>query len=89
MLSLIIGLVGIISGTLSRLIEKGWMGIARILSYIVPSILLGIIFYLVLFPISIVSKLFTKDPLMMSNKYQSYFVDTNRKFERKSLERIW
>ena len=76
--SLIVGIVGIISGPLSRIIEKGWMELARILSSIIPSILLGIVFYLFLFPISLISKLFTKDPLMLSNKYKTYFVTINK-----------
>jgi ABC-type dipeptide/oligopeptide/nickel transport system permease subunit len=87
--SLIVGIVGIISGTLSRIIEKWWMELARILSYIIPSILLGIVFYLFLFPISLISKLFTKDPLMLSNKYKTYFVTINKEVDKKSFEKIW
>lgn len=58
--SLIAGLIGIISDTISKIIEKGWMKLARILSYIIPSILLGIVFYLFLFPISLISKILPK-----------------------------
>lgn len=87
--SLIIGIVGIISGSLSRLIERWWMKLARVLSYIIPSILLGVVFYLVLFPISLISKLFTRDPLMLSNKYKTHFVDINREFDMKSFEKTW
>ncbi len=87
--SLIVGIIGIISGTLSRLIEKGWMELARLLSYIIPSILLGIVFYLILFPTALISKLFTKDPLMLSDKHETYFIDINREVEKKSFEKIW
>ena len=86
---LIVGIVGIISGPLSRIIEKGWMELARILSSIIPSILLGIVFYLFLFPISLISKLFTKDPLMLSNKCKTYFFTINKEVEKKSFEKIW
>lgn len=88
-LSLVVGLAAIISGTLSRLIEKGWMGLAKILSYIIPSILLAIVFYLILFPLSLLSKLFTKDPLMLSKKYDSYFLPVNKEADKESLEKIW
>lgn len=87
--SLVVGLAAIISGALARLIEKGWMGLAKILSYIIPSILLAVVFYLVLFPLSLVSKLFTKDPLMLSKKYDSYFVKVDNEVDRESLEKIW
>jgi len=87
--SLVIGLVGIISGTVSRIIEKGWMALSHILSFIIPSILLGIVFYLFLFPMSLISKLFTKDSLMLSNKYETYFVTINKEIDKKSFEKIW
>jgi hypothetical protein len=88
-ISLIVGIAGLISWRLSRLIEKGWMGLARVLSYIIPSILLGIVFYLFLFPISIVSRIFTKDPLLLSGNYRTYFLNTENKAGKKSFERIW
>lgn len=88
-ISLIVGLLGIVSVSVSRLIEKGWMRLADILSYIIPSILLGMVFYLILFPISLFSKLFTKDPLMLSKRYDSYFVNIDKKLDKKSFEKVW
>jgi hypothetical protein len=87
--SLATGIVGIISGSLSRIIERGWMKLSQILSHIIPSILLGIVFYLFLFPISLISKLFTKDPLMLSNKYKTHFIAINKEFDKNSFEKIW
>ena len=65
------------------------MKLSQVLSYIIPSVLLGIVFYLFLFPISLISKLFTKDPLMLSNKYKTYFVTINKEIEKNSFEKIW
>jgi len=87
--SLVIGLVGIMSGYLSKKIEWVWMKMAHILSYIMPSILLGIIFYLILFPISLISRLFTKDLLMLSRKHNSYFVSIEKEFDKSSMEKLW
>lgn len=87
--SLVIGIAGIVSDSLSRLIERLWMKLAQVLSYIIPSILLAVVFYLILFPISLLSKLFTKDPLMLSNKYKSHFVDIDRAFDMKGFEKTW
>lgn len=88
-ISLVVGLVGIISEALSRKIDWAWMKFARILSYIIPSILLGIIFYLILFPLSLLSKLFSKDPLMLSSKYNSYFINVEKIVDKRSLEKPW
>lgn len=87
--SLVVGLMGIVSSALSRKIEWAWMKFAKILSYIIPSVLLAIIFYLILFPLSLISKLFTKDPLMLSSKYNTYFVNIEKSYDKRSLEKIW
>lgn len=89
LVSLIVGVVGIISTFLSKKIEWVWMKLAQFISFIIPNILLSFIFFLFLFPISLISKLFTKDPLMLSKKYKTYFIDINKKMDKKSFEKIW
>ena len=87
--SLIVGAGGAISRSFSRFIEKAWMKLALVLSYIIPTVLLAIIFYFILFPVSIISKIFTNDPLMLSKKYDSYFVDVDKEIDKESFEKIW
>jgi len=87
--SLIIGVAGASSNYLSKKIEWAWMKFAELLGYIIPNILLSIVFFLFLFPISLLSKLFTKDPLMLSRNYKTYFIDINKKMDKKGFEKIW
>jgi len=87
--SLAVGLIGIISTFLSSKIEWAWMKLSKILGYIIPNILLSLVFYLLLFPLSFFSKLSRKDPLMLSDKYQTYFVDINKEPDKKSFENIF
>ena len=87
--SLITGVTGIVSPFLRMKIEWAWLKLAKLLSFVVPNILLGLLFYLVLFPISLLSKIFRKDPLMLSNKHQTYFIDINKEFDKSSFEKIW
>jgi len=87
--SLIVGVVGIISSFLSMKIEWVWMKLAKFMGYIIPNILLSIVFFLFLFPISLLSKLFSKDPLMLSKKYKTYYIDINREMDKKCFENIW
>ena len=87
--SLIIGLIGITSSFLSKKIEWGWMKLANLLGYIVPNILLSIVFFLFLWPISLLSKLFNKDPLLLSKKYNTYFITINKEVNKRSFEKIW
>lgn len=87
--SLIVGIVGIVSTFLSKKIEWGWTKLAQFMGYIISNILLSIVFYLFLFPISLLSKLFSKDPLMLSKEYSTYFIDINKEMDKKSFEKIW
>lgn len=87
--SIFVGLIGIISRYLSKKIEWLWMKLAKILSFIVPNILLTLVFFLILYPISLISRIFTKDPLMLSGKHDSYFVDVDKEFTKKNFEEIW
>jgi ABC-type multidrug transport system fused ATPase/permease subunit len=87
--SLITGIIGIISPYLSRKIEWGWMKLSKLLGYIVPNIILSVVFYLFLFPISVLYRVFNKDPLMLSNKYDTYFIDVKRETDKKSFEKLW
>jgi hypothetical protein len=87
--SLVIGLTGILSAYLGRKIEWIWMKLAMIMGYIFPNIFLSIVFFLFLFPLSLFSKLFRKDPLMLSIKNNTYFINVNRKMDKKSFEKTW
>lgn len=85
-----IGILGLISRYLRDKIDFLWMKLAWILSFIVPNIILGLIFYLVLFPISLLSKLFgNKDPLRLKNPVESVYVTNNKEFSLKSFENTW
>jgi hypothetical protein len=87
--SLIVGIIGIISSFLSKKIEWGWIKLSKFMGYIIPNILLSILFFLFLFPISLLSKLFSKDPLMLSKKHKTYFIDINREIDKQGFEKIW
>ena len=88
-ISLVLGVIGITSPYLSGKIELIWMKFAKILGYIIPNVLLSIVYYIFLFPISALSKIFNKDPLMLSRKYPTYFIDINKEIDKKSFEKIW
>ena len=65
------------------------MKLAELTGYIIPNILLSLVFFLFLLPVSLLSKLFTKDPLMLSKKYKTYFIDVSRITDKKSFENPW
>ncbi|MDD3978461.1 MAG: hypothetical protein PHI15_09985 [Methanomicrobium sp.] len=88
--SFIIGLIGVFSAFLSKQLDYLWMKLAWLLGLIIPNILLGIIFYIFLFPISLLSKLFgNSDPLNMKNKSDTMYKERNIQFDKASFEKPW
>jgi hypothetical protein len=89
-LALAIGLIGIFSTYLSKMIDSLWMKLAIFLNFIMSNILLSIIFFLLLFPIAILSRVFSNnDPLNLKNKSESNFQNGNKKYEKISFEKPW
>lgn len=73
---------------LGQKIEAVWFAIAKVLGYIIPNIILSIVFYFVLFPIALFSKLFGKrDPLKLDNKHETMYISVNKSFDKSSLEK--
>lgn len=88
--ALIVGLIGIFSDTLSKYIEMVWFKLSMILSYIVPNIVLGLLFYLFLFPLSILSKIFRKkDVLKLKNNMSSVYTVRNKEYDQSHFENMW
>lgn len=90
LIALGVGLIGIFSTYLSKKIDFLWMKLAWVLGLIVPNILLSIIFYFFLFPISLVSRLFgKKDPLRLKNKMSSVYSIEEKHFGKDSFKNPW
>jgi len=88
--ALVVGLIGVLSDYLSQKIDYLWMKLTWVLSKIVPNILLGAVFYIFLFPLSLISKIFgKKDNLKLKNKSATVYVETNKTFDKHSFENPW
>ena len=89
-LSLIIGFLGVFSPYLSRKIDFLWMKLALVLSKLIPNILLAIIFFFILFPIALLSKVFGKEQtLFLKNNRKSTFTNVSTHFDAIFFEKIW
>ncbi len=88
--AVVIGLAGVLSDYLSEKIEWLWMKLTWILSLIVPNILLSLVFYIFLFPIALMAKLFSnKNMLQLRNNTDSTFIESNKSFEAKDFNNPW
>ena len=88
--SVLIGLPGLVSEYLAKKIDFFWMKLTRVLSLIIPNILLTIIFYFFLTPLALLSKLFgNKNQLTLKNTERSLFNEHNNDFDKASFEKPW
>lgn len=88
--ALIVGLSGAFSEFLAAIINTVWLKIGMLLSYIVPNIILTIIFYVFLTPLALLSRIFgEKNPLNLKNTGASLFKVRNTRFEPESFENPW
>ena len=82
--------IGVLSYKLSIIIEKIWFQFSYILSQIIPNVLLSLIFFLILTPIALLSKLFkSKTDFNSKNNHNTTFKTQNKSFDKNSFERAW
>ncbi|HBH05571.1 MAG TPA: hypothetical protein DDX92_03085 [Flavobacteriales bacterium] len=89
-IALAVGIAGLVSKYLAVKIEYLWMKLAWILSFIIPNILLSIVFYLILTPIAFLSRIFSmNNDLSLKDTSPSLFKDHNKTFSKDSFKNPW
>lgn len=86
-----IGVVSIAIPALGDLIVKGWYKLAEILGAINGRILLSVVFFVILFPVAVLSRIGKKkNPLGLKNDNQaSAFTERNHLYTPKDLDQVW
>ena len=87
--SLGIGALGVLSTFLATKIEWAWFQLAKLLGLIVPNILLSVVFYIFLFPISVIARVVSgKDALNLKNK-ETTFSQVDKHFKEADFKNPW
>jgi len=87
--ALIIGLVALIIPASQIAILYIWNKIAHILGWINTRILLSLVFYIFLFPISVISRIFNKNMLGLKREEGSMYTERNHTYSASDLENPW
>lgn len=74
---------------LSGFIAKAWLKLGEAMSWVMSKIILTLLFYLFVFPISSLYRLFNKDLMMLKKRKDSYYTQRNHLFEKKDIENPW
>jgi hypothetical protein len=90
-ISVVLGLTGMFSKYLTSKIAWAWMKLSEGMGAVTSKIILSIIFFVFLFPIAMLSRLFGSKSSLQLKKPEgdSYYFMRNHKFEAKDLENVW
>lgn len=88
-ISLGLGITGVFIKPMAKYIAIAWFKLADILSYVSSKIILGILFFVVLYPVSIPYKLSNNDKLRLKKSENSNWVERNHTFSASDIEKIW
>lgn len=87
---LILSAIGLFIPWLSQKIHWAWMKFAELLGAVMNKVILSVVFYIFLFPVAMLSKLFRGSTFKVkNNKLRSYFTERNFTYDAKSLEQLW
>lgn len=89
LLSMAVAVIGLFIPWLAEKIHFAWMKLAQSLGFITNKIILSIIFFAVLLPLSFLSKIFGKKKLQKKTGSNSFFEERNFTYTRESLENVW
>lgn len=88
--AMVLGLIFLVSKAATNQIIWLWWKIAHVLGWINTRILLTLVFYIVLFPFALLSRIFTKDPLHLKWKTKgSAFTIRDHQYRAEDLENPW
>ena len=86
----VLGLIGIFIKSLAMLISTAWMKLAQGIGFVMSKVILSVVFFLFLFPIAMLFRLFNKDSLKLKARGRSStYIERNHQFEAKDLENAW
>ncbi len=81
--------ISFISKKITITIAEAWFYFAHYLGLVMNQIIMFIIFYVVLTPLSFFQRLMGSNQILKKNKSNSYFRKRNHLFTRKDIERPW
>jgi len=87
--SLVIGGIGILFPWLAEKIHWAWMKLAHGLGYVMSRVILTLIFFIVVLPMSIFQKLAKKNALKLKPNGNTYYKDRSFTYDKESLENVW
>ena len=87
--ALLIALLSVISFWFAKTISYLWYKLADAMGFIMSKVILSLIFYLFLLPLSIFYRLFNRDLLTLKKRKESYYKSIDHLYNSKDFENPW
>ncbi len=85
-----LGVVGAFVPSIAKWVDWAWYKLAEGMGWVMSKVMLSVVFFLFLFPIALLSRVFgKKDSLQLKKKSGSYWTERNHSYEAKDLENVW
>ncbi|ASV32417.1 hypothetical protein [Maribacter cobaltidurans] len=81
--------IGILSKKLTLLIGKAWFTFSQYFGMVMNYLIMALIFYIVLTPLSFFQKLLGKNQILKKGTSESYFHHRNHTFSLKDIQKPW
>lgn len=89
-ISIVLIAIGIFSKFLTEKISWLWLKFSEILGYMIPKIMLSIVFFMILTPIALLYKKFNKDSMKLKKTTQSSnFINRDHEYNNSDFENVW
>ncbi len=82
-------LTGLLLPPVSRAIHRAWMKLSAVLGMITSTVILTIVFFVVILPLGVFSRLLRKNELIVDPSAASIFFERDHTFTRTDLEQPW
>jgi len=76
---------------LARAITGAWLKVAVLIGTVNNKVILAAVFYLLLTPIALLYRRFSRDPLMLKPEdgVDSFYSERNRTYDKADMEKMW
>lgn len=89
-LMICIGVLSAFSAWIRYYIDHIWMKLAKLLGLVIPNILLGMVFFILILPIALLARTFRKkSPVVLRKPMTTLFLMTRKEFLAQSFEKPW